>query len=89
MAKLAAEGAGSMEISPAELETRRLQEEITAARKTNAELQKEWLSKQNELVAAQKLAASSVQTIEDTHTKLDVLQQKKYRLEREVVENTR
>jgi len=83
------DGAGKVDVTPAELERDRLQDTITEVSKDNASKQQEWLHRQSELVAIQKAAQTQAENTEHVNSKITVLSQKKFRISRDIEQNER
>ena len=81
------DGAGKADVTPAELERDRLQDNITDISKANAARQQDWLHSQSELVAIQKKAQTQAENTDHVNSKITVLSQKKFRISRDIEQN--
>lgn len=78
------DGAGHVDVTPLELERDKLSDQISTLVKENALMQQQWLQRQSELVAINKLAEQQHEETETVNAKLTVLSQKKFRVQREI-----
>ncbi|EDQ89132.1 uncharacterized protein MONBRDRAFT_32563 [Monosiga brevicollis MX1] len=82
-ARLAEEGAGNEDLSPAQIEVSNYRREINATIEENNVLQGRWLSRQSELVAQERRLEAEQKQLDELRTKHQVLSERQYRLDAE------